>query len=147
MAGKRTDPHDDGRNLREAVAYARLVAELAEMRGWWDRARLKPGVIPRGAEGIPAAAPGRRTKLTLKLDAEVVKFFRAMGLGYQARMNHALRAWMLSVVERERGGRRGRDAVGGDGGRQRPRRGPRGTPTPRSSACCSRPTSSSTRPG
>jgi uncharacterized protein (DUF4415 family) len=102
MAGKRTDPHDEGRSLREEVAYARLVAELAEMRAWWDRARLRPGVVPRGAEAVPAAAPGRRRKLTLRLDAEVVKFFRAMGLGYQARMNHALRSWMRSVVERER---------------------------------------------
>ena len=101
MAGKEKDPFDHGRSLREEVAYARLVAELAEMQVWWNRDRQKPGVIPRDAAGIAATAPGPRTKLTLKLDAEVVKWFRAMGLGYQARMNYALRSWMLSVVTRE----------------------------------------------
>jgi uncharacterized protein (DUF4415 family) len=101
VAGKQKDPYDEGRSLREEVAYARLVAELAYMQVWWNRDRRKPGVIPRDAAGIKATAPGRRSKLTLKLDAEVVKWFRAMGLGYQARMNYALRSWMLSVVTRE----------------------------------------------
>ena len=101
MAGKPKDIYDEGRSLREEVAYARLVAELAEMQDWWDRDRLRPGVIPRDAAGIAAASPGPRTKLTLKLDAEVAKWFRAMGLGYQARMNHVLRSWMREVVERE----------------------------------------------
>jgi uncharacterized protein (DUF4415 family) len=101
MAGKQTDPYDTGRSLREEVAYARLVAELAAMQTWWNRDRLKPGVIPGDAAGIAAVAPGPRAKLTLKLDAEVVKWFRAMGLGYQGRMNYALRSWMLSVVTRE----------------------------------------------
>jgi len=101
VVGKRKDPYDEGRSLREEVAYTRLVAELAYMQIWWNRVRRKPGVIPCDAAGIKATAPGRRSKLTLKLDAEVVKWFRAMGLGYQARMNYALRCWMLSVVTRE----------------------------------------------
>jgi hypothetical protein len=101
MAGKEKDPFDDGRSLREEVAYARLVSELADMRIWWERDRLRPGVIPPDADGIAAVATGRRAKVTLTLDAEVVRFFRAMGHGYQARMNHALRSWMLSVVTRE----------------------------------------------
>ena len=101
MAGKEKDIYDEGRSLREEVAYARLVAELADMQVWWNRARRKPGVIPRDAAGIAAVAPGPRTKLTLQLDAEVAKWFRAMGLGYQARMDYALRSWMLSVVTRE----------------------------------------------
>ena len=37
----------------------------------------------------------------MKFDAEVVKWFRAMGLGYQARMNHVLKCWMLSAIEKE----------------------------------------------
>jgi len=65
----------------------------------WNQVRNKPGVVPEG--GFPATAPGGRAKLTLNLDAEVAKWFRAMGHGYQARMNHVLRNWMVSVVERE----------------------------------------------
>jgi uncharacterized protein (DUF4415 family) len=101
MAGRKDDPFDEGRSLREEVAYARLVAELREMRRWWEQARVRPGVVPAGEAGS-AVPPQGRSKLTLKLDAEVVKFFRAMGLGYQARMNHALRAWMLAMVDEER---------------------------------------------
>ena len=58
------------------------------MRGWSPRSpRCSFGGTgtggsrggPGDAAGIAAAAPGPRTKLTLKLDAEVVKWFRAMG--------------------------------------------------------------------
>ena len=51
------------------------------------------------AEAVAEAA-GPPTKLTVSFDAEVVKWFRAMGLGYQARMNHVLRSWMRSVSPR-----------------------------------------------
>ncbi|MCC1493821.1 BrnA antitoxin family protein [Cognatishimia sp. F0-27] len=36
----------------------------------------------------------RRTRCTVAFDADVVKFFKAMGPGYQARMNRVLRAFM-----------------------------------------------------
>ncbi len=97
-----TDPYDEGRSLREEIAYARCVSELVQMQAWWDRERQKPKVVPAG--GFAVKAPGGRTKLTLALDAEVAKWFRAMGHGYQARMNHALRSWMVSVTG-SKGGR------------------------------------------
>lgn len=41
---------------------------------------------------------GRRhpttTRITLRLDADVVKFFKAMGPGYQPRINQVLRSFM-----------------------------------------------------
>lgn len=36
----------------------------------------------------------RRTRCTVAFDADVVKFFKAMGPGYQTRMNRVLRAFM-----------------------------------------------------
>ncbi len=36
----------------------------------------------------------KRTRVTARLDADVVKFFKAMGPGYQHRMNRVLRAFM-----------------------------------------------------
>jgi hypothetical protein len=36
----------------------------------------------------------KRTRVTIRLDADVVKYFRAMGAGYQARINRVLRAYM-----------------------------------------------------
>jgi uncharacterized protein (DUF4415 family) len=96
VAGKDKDPYE--RSLREEIAYARLIAELGDMQAWWDRDRRKPGVIPRGVE---APGPRPRTKITVKFDAEILKWFRAMGLGYQARMNHVLKCWMLSAITKE----------------------------------------------
>ena len=37
---------------------------------------------------------GKRTRCTVAFDADVVRFFKAMGPGYQHRMNRVLRAWM-----------------------------------------------------
>ncbi|WP_235953006.1 BrnA antitoxin family protein [Salipiger sp. PrR002] len=36
----------------------------------------------------------RRTRCTIALDADVVKFFKALGPGYQSRINRVLRAFM-----------------------------------------------------
>lgn len=38
--------------------------------------------------------PERRTRVTLALDSDVVRFFKAMGSGYQPRINRVLRAFM-----------------------------------------------------
>ncbi|KEJ88858.1 hypothetical protein DSW25_14535 [Sulfitobacter donghicola DSW-25 = KCTC 12864 = JCM 14565] len=35
-----------------------------------------------------------KTRVTLRLEEDVVKFFRKMGPGYQQRMNDVLSAWM-----------------------------------------------------
>ncbi len=47
---------------------------------FWERARV---VFPEG----------RKQQLTLRLDAEVVAWFKAQGKGYQTRMNAVLRAF------------------------------------------------------
>ena len=55
------------------------------------------------ADGLPEAwgqiagetdRSGDRVKLTMRLDRDVVKFFKAMGPGYQERIARVLRAWM-----------------------------------------------------
>ena len=51
--------------------------------------------IPREWHQI-AKAKGQAEKvwLTIRVDADVVRFFRRFGRGYQARMNDVLAAWM-----------------------------------------------------
>lgn len=57
-----------------------------------------------GSVRIPAAwqaiaqerAQPAKEKVTLRVDADVVRFFRAMGQGHLARMNAVLRAFMLA---------------------------------------------------
>ncbi|SDY49412.1 BrnA antitoxin family protein [Citreimonas salinaria] len=42
----------------------------------------------------PDRRDGKRTRCTVAFDADVVRFFKAMGPGYQHRMNRVLRAFM-----------------------------------------------------
>jgi len=54
----------------------------------WSEEMLGPPVIRRGRG--PQKTP-TKVSTTLRLDADVLAFFRAMGPGYQTRMNDALR--------------------------------------------------------
>ena len=71
---------------------------------------LAPGLVPR-AEAAAAAASdvakvvrriarkglpqsSRKAAISLRLDAEVLEWFRTQGPGYQTRMNSVLRAYM-----------------------------------------------------
>lgn len=80
-----------------AIAYHRLACTLRDLeadlrwglndsprlpRAWFDMLRT------------PAVAAKR--KLTLRLDDDVIAFFRAMGPGHLTRMNDVLRAFMLT---------------------------------------------------
>ena len=76
---------------------------------------LAPGLVPR-AEAAAAAASdvarvvrriarkglpqsGRKTAISLRLDEEVLEWFRGHGPGYQTRMNAVLRAYMEAAHE------------------------------------------------
>lgn len=71
---------------------------------------LVPGVIPRAEAAANAASDvarvvrriarqglpqsGRKAAISLRLDEEVLDWFRTQGPGYQTRMNAVLRAYM-----------------------------------------------------
>jgi len=68
--------------------------------------RLAPGVVPRAeaaAAGVAAAVRGiarqahsranRKSAISLRVDPEVLSWFKAQGPGYQTRMNAVLRAY------------------------------------------------------
>ena len=59
----------------------------------WDlhREMLDAGRVPEIARGKARQA---KTRVTIRLEEDVVKFFRKMGPGYQQRMNDVLSAWM-----------------------------------------------------
>lgn len=63
----------------------------------WDihNTMLDRGEIPYMWHEI-AQTRGRtaKTRITIRIEEDVVKFFRSMGRGYQERMNDVLRAWM-----------------------------------------------------
>ena len=54
----------------------------------------------------------RKVRVTMTYDEDLAKWFRAMGHGYQARMNAVLRAYMLAVKGREIASRQDKDWKG-----------------------------------
>ena len=58
---------------------------------------IETRVIPEGWseiwQSVEESHP-RRTRVTMRLDADVVKFFKGLGRGYQKRINMVLRAYM-----------------------------------------------------
>ena len=54
----------------------------------WTEEMLGPPVVRRGRG--PQKAP-TKVSTTLRIDADVLAFYRALGPGYQTRMNEALR--------------------------------------------------------
>lgn len=45
-----------------------------------------------------ASVPRHKTRVTLRLDADMVRWFRALGPGYQVRMNRVLRIYWMALM-------------------------------------------------
>jgi uncharacterized protein (DUF4415 family) len=98
-ANKRADPISD----EIEAAIQRKIASDPENPEWTDeeirRARPFHEVLPELATSIDRAIvargrpPAEKTKMpvTIRLDPEVVNFYKSTGKGWQSRMNDALR--------------------------------------------------------
>ena len=75
-------------SLLELEMYLADVKYREKRRAAWPRAW---GGIE---EAFPTTPP--KTQITLKLDADLVRWFKGQGRGYQARMNAVLRAYWLA---------------------------------------------------
>jgi uncharacterized protein (DUF4415 family) len=113
-------PHIDGRptvterkrSKAEERYYAALLHEIEGLKldeelhvmekKNHDR-KLKERMIPDAWSRVEGEVPvrPRKVRVTAAFDEELVKWFRAMGLGYQARMNAVLKAYMLAMKSRE----------------------------------------------
>jgi outer membrane murein-binding lipoprotein Lpp len=80
-----------------AIAYHGLACTLRELESdlrWGLNDSLR---IPTGwGELLREPSVPQKRKLTLRLDEDVIAFFRAMGVGHLTRMNRVLRAFMLT---------------------------------------------------
>jgi uncharacterized protein (DUF4415 family) len=79
-----------------AQTEAQTDAAIAEDPDWKD--------IPRDwhADALPVM-PGTKRLVSLRLDSDVLDFFRGTGKGYQTRMNAVLRAYMRAARGRAGG--------------------------------------------
>ena len=93
------------RITRVSLEEARLLQK--DSRTDWDRLRreqaegLEPDIDPE--ESDPAAidwskaklfVPPRKTLVSIRVDDDVLAFFKSQGRGYQTRMNAVLRSYM-----------------------------------------------------
>jgi uncharacterized protein (DUF4415 family) len=88
------------------MARARIVrlseeemrAARARMREGVEKASLNPE--PAAAEMersvVPAVHPTGKQAISLRVDEDVLAFFRSEGRGYQTRMNAVLRSYMMA---------------------------------------------------
>jgi uncharacterized protein (DUF4415 family) len=108
---KRTKPEERAYSeLRDLL----IEIETAELEQWNKYRALKARMLPPEWHRIEREVPVRPRKLrvTMTCDEDLAKWFRAMGHGYQARMNAVLRAYMLAVKGREIASRQDKDWKG-----------------------------------
>ena len=77
-----------------------------------DRLRKEPDetidyseLVPLGEDFFRAAEwlmPAGKSEVSLRLDKDVLDFFRRTGKGYQSRINAVLRAYMIGMKGREK---------------------------------------------
>ena len=106
---------DRKRSKSEARSFARMLADLEEQEIAFDRFKRSRSLVPPGWHSVERRAEikPKKTKLNLALDADMVAWFRALGRGYQPRMNAVLRAYMHAVISKEIEQKGDRDWRGG----------------------------------
>lgn len=95
-------PADRPYTKTQRIALDRLGKRSNELRNtplWvYDLRKDVPSAWATLEQDIDVEEP--KVKITLRLDASVAKFFRAMGSGYQARINRVLSTYaQLKIAE------------------------------------------------
>jgi uncharacterized protein (DUF4415 family) len=91
-----------GHTVRYTAAELRKMEQRGEVKTDWKAAARKP--LPSGADSDDAMEeidwataelplPRRKQQTTLRIDADVLGWFRAQGKGYQTRINAILRRY------------------------------------------------------
>ena len=99
------------RSKSEERSYAALIGDLYDLEHLHRANQLKRRVLPPDWDRVEKEHPvrPRKTRVTIGLDAETVRWFRAMGDGYQARINAILRIYLLARKSKEIEGAGDRD--------------------------------------
>lgn len=76
----------------------RLYDALLELRMDFQHPELVPGLIPPEWCTLTMDTVCEKTRMTIRLDKDVAKFYRGFGPGFQSKMNLVLRAYMLGYL-------------------------------------------------
>ncbi len=90
---------DDLRNAKGKTDWSRVAESDADISAdpdlddtEWD---LAGATVMQGIfEGVELPEPQTKTAISLRVDPDVLDFFKSAGRGYQTRMNAVLRAYM-----------------------------------------------------
>ena len=85
--------HDASRKSSARPARIRKMLDTGSVRGretpGWTPEKFARAVARAGLKPVP-----KKVLLSLRIDADVIAWFRQQGAGYQSRMNALLRAYM-----------------------------------------------------
>ena len=95
-----------------SMSLSEALLRRGDSRTDWDRLRreeaagIEPEADPDEGEFDDSTAtfvePRRKQAISVRLDPDILEFFKADGPGYQTRMNAALRLYMNGCRERAR---------------------------------------------
>jgi uncharacterized protein (DUF4415 family) len=97
----------------QEIARADLYAELKQLQSAFQR-KWADGSLPLLWNEVPVLHPSRpnKTKVTILLDEDMLKWFRKMGRGYQAQINAVLRIYWQALLAGQIKSHWDADAVG-----------------------------------
>ncbi|CAN5277043.1 BrnA antitoxin family protein [soil metagenome] len=74
--------------------WERINAMTDEEIDFSDNPKVSPEMFARGILRKNLKPITRKSQLTLRIDQDVIEFFKAQGRGYQTKINQLLRAYM-----------------------------------------------------
>ncbi len=100
-----------GSTVRYSAEELKAMRERGEGRSDWDRVKKMSdeeieqavaedpdaGILPENwPEGVEIGMPQAKERITVRLDADVLDWFKSQGKGYQTRINAVLKAYVDS---------------------------------------------------
>ena len=88
--------HRTDQKRLDALTEEDIVAAMRSDPDWADMVDLKLDL-----DNIQWTRTGAKTPVSLRLDSDVVDFFKEQGPGYQTRMNDVLRAYVEQTRQKK----------------------------------------------
>ncbi len=91
------------RTIAQQQAYLKMMIALDDLETDLRDARTRNALIPSDWGKLEKTAPTRprKKKVTVALDADVLRWFHGLGAGYHGRINAVLRTYMLALISKE----------------------------------------------
>ena len=81
---------------KQQQSYTDFVEQMYMSLGMFRHPDLAQSLMPEEWRDLARKEVPKKQPVTLRIDADVLRFFRKIGAGYQAEINGVLRAFMLA---------------------------------------------------